>query len=255
MKKFLVFTLMIGFWWTGLSWSGMVMIQKISSGDTMQWACEDGLFRSGTDEVYTIMDANKQVIYTVMVKDHLYMVTTAEEARRQMEQVQSSMKALSEKFKGLGKLFGQSEPKEDTPPSEPQITYKSTGEKARIAGYQAYKIIELQNGRPVAELWVSKALARNIMQACDYKKLEEMLKAMVPEGQKAPVYQKDEQNVLILKEGDLFGFPIKIVDLEKGEIIQVIKAEKKKVPRSYFQIPPGFKRVNYQAGPMMGPSF
>lgn len=263
MKKILALTLMIGFWWASLSWSGMLMVQKDSSGDTMYWACEDGLFRSGTDEVYTIMDANKQVIYTVMVKDRQYMVTTAEEARRQMEamqkqmeEMQSSMKALSEKFKGLGKLFGKGKPEEETPPPEPKITYKSTGEKARIAGYKARKIVELQDGRPVAELWISEALARDVMRACNYKKLEKMFKAMVPEGQEMPVYQKGQgQSGVILKEGELFGFPIKIVDLEGGEIIQVIKAEKKKIPRSYFQIPAGFKKVDYQAGPMMGKPF
>ncbi len=263
MKKILALILVVGFWWTSLSWSGMLMIQKNSSGDTMHWACEDGLFRTGTDEFYTVMDANKQVIYTIMVKERQYTVTTPEDVRRQMEamqkqmeQMQSSMEALSKKFKGLGKLFGKSEPEEETPPPEPKVTYKSTGEKARIAGYKARKILELQDGRPVAELWVSEALARDIMGACNYKKLEKMFKAMAPEGQEMPAYQKGQgQSGVILKEEGVFGFPIKIVDLEGGEVIQLIKAEKKKIPRSYFQVPAGFRKVNYQAGPMMGKPF
>lgn len=249
--------LLAGLWGSGLSWAGMLLIQKNSSGTIIHWACEDGLFRMGTDDFYTIMDANQQVTYTVMVKERQYTVTTVEDTRRQMEemqkqmeQMQSSIKALNQKFKGLGKLFGKNEPEpEEGPPPEPKISYKATEETTKIAGYKARKVIELQDGRPMAELWLSEALARDVSRACNYAKLEKMIKAMLPEGKTlANSQQGSPQGGTIIKEGKIFGFPVKTVDLEESQITQVIKVEKKKFPRYYFQVPTGFKRVSFYPG-------
>ncbi len=229
---------------------GMLIIQKNSSGTVTHWACEDGLFRMGTEDFYTITDANKQLIYTVMVKERQYTVTTAEEIRRQMEALQaqmSKMSALTNKFKGLGKFFGKKK-EEEKAPEGPQITYKVTGKKATIAGYQTIQVLELENGQPSAELWVSEALARDVSQACDYRKLEKMMKAMFPEGKPSGPYAQGNQQGVIIKQGRVKGFPVKTVDLNEGEVVQIIKVEKKHLPRSYFQVPKGFSKVEYPQG-------
>ncbi len=237
--------------------AGMLIIQKNSSGTVTHWACEDGLFRMGTDDFYTITDANKQLIYTVMVKERQYTVTTAEEIRQQMEAMQaqmSKMSALTKKFKGLGKFFGKKQKEEEKAPEGPQITYKVTGKKATIAGYKTVQVLELEDGQPTVELWLSEALARDVSKACDYRKLEKMMKAMFPEGKPSGPYAQGGNQGAIIHQDKIFGFPVKTVDLTEGETIQVIKAEKKRIPRSYFQVPKGFKKTTYP-GTMGGRPF
>ena len=240
MKKTLILALVASLLLTGLSWAGLLLVQKGPSGRTY-WACEDGLFRMGTDDVYTILDANRQVTYTVMVKERRYTVTTAAETRRRMEELAKIQKALKEKFKGFGKFLGK-----DKEGPAPKVSLRVTGESRKISGYRAQKVLELREGRPVAELWLSKELAREISRACDYAKLEEMTEAMFPQGQGARFKAE-----AIIKEGQVFGFPVKTVDLKEGAVTELIKVKKKEFPRSYFAVPAGFERVDlYPQGPL-----
>ncbi len=251
MRNNIVFWFLFGLFLLGSSFAeaGMLIVQQSPSGEELTWACEGAKFRMGNKEVYTIMDTDGQRIYTVMVKEREYTVSTAAEVRRQMEEMQkqlSRLKTLEKKFKGLGKLFGGK--KEEKPQGSsslgPKVTYKPTGDKEHIAGYKALKVLQLEDGHPVAELWVSEALAKDISQACDYSKLEAMIKAMTPEGQQMAVYEKGRPRLGPFKGEGISGFPVKVVDMAQGkETLRLIKAEKKRLSASYFKVPEGFKRL------------
>ncbi|OAQ21499.1 DUF4412 domain-containing protein [Thermosulfurimonas dismutans] len=225
--------------------AGMVIQGRTSDGDTYYWVCQDGWSRTGTDRYYVIMDANRQVSYTVMVTEKTYYETTAAESRERLRQMQQSMGAFAKRF---GKFFGGGQAATEAEPARPQVTYKKTGQKQTIAGYLAEQVIVFENGRPVREIWVSKKLAQDMAKSCDLKKFAEMVKAMVPsEWQGGFSPQGAESMSWLTKEQEL-GYPLKEIYYQGQRVQEVTKVEKKELPRSYFSVPAGFKKMSSYGG-------
>ena len=246
MKKSLIWVLLFCVGFVSWSWAGMLVLYDQGQGETFEMVCEDGLSKFGGDEFYTIMDANRGLIYYVMPKEKKYTVMTAEEMRQQMESTISQMeemkkkfKALGERFKGFGNIMGQDSAPEKQ--KKPEITYKFTHEKAKIAGYPARKVLELRDGQPVMELWISKDFMRDLEKACDWEKLQKMMEKMTPRN--LPPQTNQAQFSAFIKEKDLGGIPLKEVSFKEGLIMEVKKVEKAKFPASYFSVPKGFKKV------------
>ncbi|GEM_PF-3536170 len=225
--------------------AGMVIEAKNEDGKRFLWACEGGLFRIGTEEAYTIIDTDKQMTYTVIPEKKIYYASSAEENRERMKAMQEQMKKMQQALGAMGKKFGKLFGGDQAPaPEEKPVkhTYKKTGKKARIAGYDAEQVVVYENGRPVSEIWVSPKLAKDLNRSCDLRKLSQMTEASLPEEWKQP---EQAVSVMEMKEFQELGYPLKEVSYD-GEFRQeVTKVEKKSLPKSFFSVPEGYKQVSY----------
>ncbi len=227
--------------------AGMLMEARTNKGERFLWACEDGLFRMGTDEVYTIMDAKHQMTYTIFTKDRTYYATSAEESRKRLkameEQMEKMKKALGAMEKKFGKLFGGGTA--ETPPAEephqPKVTYKKTGQKAKIAGYKVEQVIVYEDGKPVSEVWVSKKVGHDLGKCCDLEKLAKMTEAFLPEEWKG----RGGGSTVEADQYEELGFPLKEISYEDRYQMEVTKVEKKRLSKSFFAVPEGYKKMSY----------
>jgi hypothetical protein len=74
--------------------AGMRVVYKLEKGEMTEMVCEDGLFRFGNNEFYTIWDADRGLVYYVMPKEKRYSVMTVEEARQQAEKGLKQMEEM-----------------------------------------------------------------------------------------------------------------------------------------------------------------
>ncbi len=226
-----------------LAWGGMLIEGRTGDGKPFVWACEDGLFRFGSDENYTIIDTRTQMTYVVMPQEKAYLAFSAEENRRRMEEMQAQLekmrKSLGAMGQKLGGLFGKSAKEEK--PRQPQMNFKKTGQRDRIAGYTVEKVVVYQDGRPVRELWVSSKVAKDMAHRCDLESLARMAEASFPaqNGEEATfsAYQ--------IKNYQSLGYPLKEVSYRDGTRMEITKIEKKTLPKNYFKVPAGFQQKTY----------
>ena len=247
MKRILGFCVLL--WWSlsSMALGGIYVLYVQGDGKTSEMACEGAYSRYGTGDFYTIMDANKGLIYYVRPKEKKYSVVSVEEVRRQMEAALSQMeamkkqfKALGEKFRGFGKMMGQEEPEKKAP----KISYKVTRETAKIAGYKVFKVLELHDGQPYAEFWVSDKLAQDLQKECDWKKLTKMAEDLTPKNL-PQVSSSEDKTPLFKGDKGLPGMPLKEVSFKEGLVMEVKKVEKKRLSPAYFSIPKGYKKEEF----------
>ncbi|NPA49419.1 MAG: DUF4412 domain-containing protein [Thermodesulfobacteria bacterium] len=226
--------------------AGILIEAQTSDGDRLTWACEDGLFRIGMGEAYTIMDTNNEMTYVVIPKEKIYYASSVEENQQRMKAMQEQMKKMQKALGAMGKKFGKifGEKQEIQPPKEKpsKFTHKKTGKKSRIAGYTAEQLIIYENGRPVSEVWVSEKLARDLRKSCNVEKLTKMTEATLPEEWQT---SKRKMSALEMKDFEEFGYPLKEVSYEDNYRVEVIKVEKKPLPKSLFSVPKGYKKASY----------
>jgi hypothetical protein len=132
-----------------------------------------------------------------------------------------------------GRTYSEIDVSKDNKPQQPADKepwkVKKLGEE-KILNYKAQHVMAT-HGPETWELWTSKDLI-------DY---ETYRKLQASKGRMAG----DERMVTALKEADVDGMPLKAIVSQEGtkSTIELVKAEKKTLPASTFEVPPGYKKT------------
>jgi hypothetical protein len=174
-----------------------------------------------TNHAISIVNLEEEKFYTIMPEQKMYMVMTPDDI--------SKMRA------GIA----------ETVPTPQKVEVKETGETATIAGHSTKKYQVWVDGVMDSEVWLTKDI--DFGSEFDMAKLSRLTEKM--SGQSA--YKETEQYQDLMK----LGFPLKQVEITpQGKVeTEVIKAEKKDISDSEFQIPTDFRGMNVgDMGKMMG---
>jgi hypothetical protein len=119
--------------------------------------------------------------------------------------------------------------KDNKPNDKEPWKVKKLGEE-KILNYKTQHVM-VTHGQEIWELWTSKDLI-------DY---ETYRKLQASKGRMAG----DQRMVTALKEADVDGMPLKAIVSQEGmkSTIELVKAEKKSLPASTFEVPPGYKKT------------
>jgi hypothetical protein len=131
---------------------------------------------------------------------------------------------------------------------EPKTEVRSTGQTARIAGFQAVRYDVLEDGKFTQELWVSKDITA--WREIDPRKMERFSQEMTKALEALPGCGRDRARRGGADPSDPAwklaseGYPVRTVQHDRGEgtVLEVVKAESRSVPASEFQPPAGFTR-------------
>ncbi|WP_456434172.1 DUF4412 domain-containing protein [Thermosulfuriphilus sp.] len=244
MKKIFFFLLLL--LWTTVASAGMIIESRTAQGERFLFACEGSLFRMGTEDNYTIMDAEGQMFYTVIPAEKTYYAISVEESRKNLEAMEKRLNKVEKTLGAIGKKFGSlfggkdDQAQEEAPPVAPEVVYKKTGQKGKVAGWRAEKFIIYKNGEPVSEIWASKWLAVEMARVCNLRKLAEITKASVPEN-----WSDDALPTIEADKYEELGYPLKERTSQGELVMEVIRAEKKKLSRDFFSIPENYKKASY----------
>ncbi len=245
-RVFCVYILMIFFAVPCLA--GMLIETQQGSEYKTLLMCEDGLFKIGTEEIYSLINLKENTFYMVNSREKTYMGGTLNEIEEALAPLKKQMEEL--KKMGLAPGVFQNNKMEKT------ISYKCTGEKKKILGYKVVKWLELEDGTPVAEIWVSEKAWEKISNACDYQgfcKFMERLKNIMSSIGGMNMMKAQQQD--FYKEG-LIGFPLMMKYYRDNSMIEVKTLVKKDFSVSYFQIPQDYRKISFGVfGAPMGGSF
>lgn len=143
--------------------------------------------------------------------------------------------------------------REPAPPPTPEdcardgVDARTTGRRITVAGYEASGYLLTSHGKPHSEVYIAPAItaAREI----DPDKLErivgEVLKAMPECPPRGRMIGADPMWKLIKD-----GYPVRILTMQGGRLIEVVKAEARLLGADEFEPPAGFTRTTPQE--MMG---
>lgn len=129
--------------------------------------------------------------------------------------------------------------------TEIALEIKETSEKAEVAGYSARKYQVIVNGDLAEELWISDQI--DVAGEIDLDKLYNLMDSMRGPMAEQSYESSPEYRGLMKK-----GLRLKSVDYTveyagaHGELTEVRKAEKKAIPDSEFQIPEGYREVQFR---------
>ncbi len=223
--------------WVHSCLAGMLLELEDSQSGRFYFACQDGSFKLGTEEGYTLIDLQKETFYTVYPKEKIYTGGSLKE----LEAAMAPLKKQLQQLKNMG--LDPSVFLEKGPPKTPNITYKPTKQRTKILGYPAVSYLELENGRPVAEVWVSQKVLEQIEQSCSYQaffRFMERLRDLMSSSLGIKLLDTPED----LFQSELTGFPLKIT-YKGGKILEVKRLERKHLPASFFEVPRRFKKRSF----------
>src|SRR4029077_1138867 len=132
-----------------------------------------------------------------------------------------------------GRTYSEIDVSKDNAPKDPNDkdpwNVKKIGEE-KMLGYKTQHVL-VTHGQETWELWTSKDLI-------DY---ETYRKLQASKGRMAG----DERMVTALKEADVDGMPLKAIVSQQGmkSTIELVKAQKKTLPATTFEVPPGYKKT------------
>jgi len=221
------------------AWIMDLEAQTLTSVDYEQQTVATGTVREYAESMQGAMQAMGSQMAEAMKQMQEALKDMPPEQRRMMEQM------MRQQMPGAAPPEGAPSAE---PCREPKVEVRSTGQTARIAGYQATRFDVFEDGKFTEELWVSKAITA--WQEIDPKKLErfgqEMTKAMeaLPgcgcgRARRAGADPDDPAWKLASE-----GYPVRTVShgVGEGTVMEVVKAESRAVPLTEFQPPAGFKR-------------
>jgi len=202
-------------------------------------------FKTGLrKDEYVIVRLDKEMMYRVNTEKKTYMeltFTQLDEKRKalmaqmgsQMEQMKAQMKNVPEEQrkmmeKMMASMGGGSETKVDV---------KASGDKLKIAGYDAIKYTLTQDGKEVASIWASKDVPEYGNLKKDYSEFGRKMATLSPGMSKS------------LSEAmhSIDGFPLQTT-MMNGMKIAVTKIEKKAVADSEFDVPAGYTKTEEKTG-------
>lgn len=194
---------------------------------------------------YVLVRLDKEMMYRVNTEKKTYMeltFTQLEEKRKnmmaqmgpQMEQMKAQMKNMPEEQrkmmeKMMANMGGAS--------SDAKVEVKATGEKLKIAGFDAAKYTFSQDGKEVASVWVSKDTPEYANLKKDYAEFRGKMGALNPGMSKS--LNEAMQSVE--------GFPLQTI-MANGMKIVVTKIEKKAIADSEFELPTGYTKTEERSG-------
>ncbi len=216
--------------------AGMFLELEESNSGHFYFACQDGLFKLGTEEGYALVDLHKGTFYTVYPKEKICTGGTLNE----LEAAMAPFKKQLQQLKSMGldpSVFLEKGPQ------DPNITYKPTNQRATILGYPATSYLELENGKPVAEVWISKKVLEQIDQNCFYQAFSQFmnhLRDMMNSSLGIKLIDTPQD----LFRSEIIGFPLKIT-YKEGKVIEIKKLEQRQFSASFFEVPKGFKKRSF----------
>jgi len=214
------------------------------------------------DGSYAILDLDKGTMTIVEPAKKEYSVTSIKQMVSSMEH---GMKQLQDKFKSLPpEQRAMVEQMMGIKKASPgMIKLKDTGETTKIAGYSGRKYVILNNGKPVAEYWVSRDLREAILKEIDKSKMEDFEKAMNKlSAQGMPFAGSETREIIALeqkiqKKGELLKEIHHPGSMSQtaGDSFEIVSVKKANISPSEFSIPAGFKKIpshadkTFPAGP------
>ncbi len=213
--------------------AGILMIEKdgsktyISNGKLKEISKEDGMIMDSHTGDFIYFSPNKKVYTRGKVSDF------CESMSKLMDQMMASMPP---EYKNM---MGVSQDKK-----APKVEIISQGDGGTIAGYKTEKYEVMVDGEPYEILW----LATDASLTNEFKSLVGMLS----EFQKCskimnigtpPVELSSDYLKLMEK-----GLTLKSIEYEEGNeniTTNTVSLEKKDIPDSEFQIPPGYKEMSF----------
>jgi hypothetical protein len=221
-----------------------------------------------------VMDLDAQTITQIDYKDRTYTTATATEyaavMRQGMQQMGAAaaqmaphLKEMEEQLKNLPPeqrrqieaMLRQAQAAQQpaAAPANPadcapdKVDVKPTGKNVTVAGYAATGYQIFTNGKLDSEVWIAPGIAA--AREIDPQKLErmmrEMMKAMPQCPPRGQMFGADPMWKL-MKD----GYPVRSVDKDGGNVVEVVKAESRSLGAAEFQAPAGFARKTLKE--MMG---
>lgn len=199
------------------------------------------IFRTDTSKLWIIDELKKT-----------YTEITAEDIKKLGEKIDNAMAQMHEQMKNLppaqkkmmeqmmkGQMGGMQKP-------EPPV-YKSISDSEKVKDWTCRHYEVLAGGQKQSEVWLTDWNALGL-KAEDFSVYTEMAKLMGKLGSRfgslgTPGAQTDEKSVLSS------GYPVKQVWFAEGKSSQEFALEtvtRKSIPDSDFELPPGFKKIDFQ---------
>ena len=199
---------------------------------------------------YTIIDLSTGTMIMVNPNKKEYSVTSIDKL---VSQMQKGMNKLKTHLKGLSpqqrvmmeKMMGISQG------PHARLALKKAGEKQEIAGFETSHYIIIQNGKKVAEYWVSKRLRNRMLKEIDKAKIDKFEKAMNKISSQLNIFGSSSLTELmkleerLQKKGEIVKqvhYPNSINMNGTGSIQEVISVRGENIPTSAFTVPGGFKK-------------
>jgi hypothetical protein len=205
------------------------------SGEEVSYFQKDRI-RSESADMATVMDFSSRKIVWIDKKERKYSVMTIDEFKKTMrEGPRQASQAMEEmKKQGIPVPGSYSRPKGKVTVS------RLTG--ATVAGYACDGYRVSVGGDHREDIWVTKKidLKREIGPAV-WREFEDLSQEMKTMGFRSDDYETSEE---YRKIGES-GYPMKIVDRESGGVQEVTRGEKKTIPASLFEEPPGYEKVPF----------
>jgi hypothetical protein len=127
---------------------------------------------------------------------------------------------------------------------EHSVTLEKTKESSKVAGLEARKMLALQGGKAVAEVWVTNAIPTEPMRRLAGRFMD-MASTLIPR----------EETPFLKAWPDLDGFPVRVVDLTGGtphDLLTLTGAEAKDMPLETFLPPKGYTQSSMGLGGLGG---
>lgn len=119
------------------------------------------------------------------------------------------------------------------------IEVENAGGATEIAGYTAKKFNIKINGETVEEIWFSDKL--DLSDDLDVSAMADLMNEIRPNIDDKMLYEYTDEYLDLWEQ----GFPMKSIDAE-GEVMEVIKVEKKTFDQSEFEIPEAYRQLTIE---------
>lgn len=234
--------------------AGWVLHQETPGGPSTMYV-QDNKVRAGMGQGGMVYDLNNGTVTMLNPSRQAYWSGKPQQLNQQMNQAldarmeqalkqapperREQMRAMMERQMGRG---GKGQSAMAPPASEVKV--KDTGEKAKIAGYQATKYQVYVDGKLRQEMWVAQV--PGFIDEMDMGKMMKLAHSMRA-GAPGPGlgWRRSEAVQKLMSQ----GMPMKIVEYGRGApmtVMTMTSVEKKKLPASTFQPPARWKKVDFK---------
>ncbi|MDY6800653.1 MAG: DUF4412 domain-containing protein [Bacteroidota bacterium] len=195
------------------------------------------------DETITLMNPVKKVYWKGTIADYktdikkALMAAMEEQLKdapeRQKPMIRNMYQGMMESIDDPSKFAGEE-------PEEYQLEIEKTGEKERIAGYQAVKYQVKVNQQLKEEAWLSEY--NRAHKEFDIHKFYAIFGEFVNQAEAGAYYQKDGKYIEFAK----LGFPLKSINYYGGyeSVSHVTNLERKNIDITAFLPPADFQKVS-----------